>query len=87
MAKKAKPITISITPELLDFLVQKVESGLYTSTSEIVREALRLLFKDELKAPAPADAQEKFESTSKLMASGMSTRGLDKKETTWSESH
>lgn len=36
-------ISISLTPELLDFIKAKVESGRYTSTSEVVREALRLL--------------------------------------------
>jgi antitoxin ParD1/3/4 len=36
-------ISISLTPELLGFVKAKVESGRYTSTSEVVREALRLL--------------------------------------------
>ncbi|HEV3111904.1 MAG TPA: type II toxin-antitoxin system ParD family antitoxin [Candidatus Binataceae bacterium] len=36
-------ISISLTPELIGLIKAKVESGRYTSTSEVVREALRLL--------------------------------------------
>ena len=36
-------ISISLTPELLNLIKAKVASGRYTSTSEVVREALRLL--------------------------------------------
>lgn len=36
-------ISISLTPELLGLIKAKVDSGRYTSTSEVVREALRLL--------------------------------------------
>ena len=36
-------VSISLTPELLGLIKAKVESGRYTSTSEVVREALRLL--------------------------------------------
>jgi antitoxin ParD1/3/4 len=36
-------ISISLTPELLGLIRAKAESGRYTSTSEVVREALRLL--------------------------------------------
>jgi antitoxin ParD1/3/4 len=32
-----------LTPELIGLIKAKVESGRYTSTSEVVREALRLL--------------------------------------------
>jgi antitoxin ParD1/3/4 len=35
-------MNVSLTPELDRFVAQKVESGLYTSASEVVREALRL---------------------------------------------
>lgn len=34
---------VSLTPKLDKFVASKVESGFYTSTSEVVREALRLL--------------------------------------------
>ncbi|MGO9062224.1 MAG: type II toxin-antitoxin system ParD family antitoxin [Candidatus Binataceae bacterium] len=36
-------ISVSLTPELISLIKAKVESGRYTSTSEVVREALRLL--------------------------------------------
>ncbi len=36
-------MNVSLTPELDRFVIGKVESGRYTSASEVVREALRLL--------------------------------------------
>jgi putative addiction module CopG family antidote len=36
-------MNVSLTTELERFVTQKVQSGLYTSNSEVVREALRLL--------------------------------------------
>ena len=36
-------MNISITPELEAFVQAKVESGMYQSTSELIRDALRLL--------------------------------------------
>jgi antitoxin ParD1/3/4 len=36
-------MNVSLTPELEQFVAGKVESGRYTSASEVVREALRLL--------------------------------------------
>jgi antitoxin ParD1/3/4 len=36
-------ISISLTPELIGLIRAKVDSGRYSSTSEVVREALRLL--------------------------------------------
>jgi len=38
-------MNISLTPELETFIQSKVGSGLYTSASEVIREALRLLKK------------------------------------------
>ena len=44
-------MNVSLSPELERRVAEKVASGLYTSASEVVREALRLLFEaDELKA-------------------------------------
>lgn len=34
---------VNLTPQLEDMIRQKVSSGLYTSASEVVREALRLM--------------------------------------------
>ena len=36
-------MNVSLTPELEKFVTDKVSSGRYTSASEVVREALRLL--------------------------------------------
>ena len=40
-------MNISLTPELTRQVEQRVESGLYTSASEVVREALRLFLQFE----------------------------------------
>jgi antitoxin ParD1/3/4 len=43
-------MNINLTPQLEEMVRQKVESGLYTSASEVVREALRLMEeKDQLR--------------------------------------
>ncbi len=43
-------MNISLTPELENLVNQKVQSGLYNSASEVMREALRLLKEqDDLK--------------------------------------
>jgi antitoxin ParD1/3/4 len=36
-------MNVSLTPELELLVYQKVQSGMYTSASEVIREALRLL--------------------------------------------
>ena len=36
-------MNISLTPELEHFIKDKVNSGMYTSASEVIRESLRLL--------------------------------------------
>lgn len=44
-------MNVSLTPQLESFVKQKVLSGKYNSTSEVMREALRLLQEqDELKS-------------------------------------
>lgn len=40
-------VNISLTPELDKFLQSRVKSGRYQTTSEVVREALRLLERQE----------------------------------------
>ena len=47
MATKRTTVNISITPELDAFLQSRVQSGRYQTTSEVVREALRLLERQE----------------------------------------
>lgn len=36
-------MNVSLTPELEKYIQDKVESGLYTSASEVIRESLRLM--------------------------------------------
>jgi len=40
-------MNVSLTPELEKFVTDKVASGRYTSASEVVREALRLLEREQ----------------------------------------
>jgi antitoxin ParD1/3/4 len=47
MATHRTTVNISITPELDAFLQSRVDSGRYQTTSEVVREALRLLERQE----------------------------------------
>ncbi len=55
-------ISISLTPELLGLVKAKVDSGRYTSTSEVVREALRLLERaDRLEAERVADLRHAWQ--------------------------
>ncbi len=39
--QSAEKLSITLTPEMASFIRQKVNSGLYSSNSEIIREALR----------------------------------------------
>ena len=45
--RRAVTLSISMTPELFSEVSSRVESGLYTSASELLREALRLLIRTE----------------------------------------
>ena len=47
MATQRTTVNVSLTPELDAFLKSRVESGRYQTTSEVVREALRLLERQE----------------------------------------
>ena len=44
---KAERITISLPPDMLATIKNKVQSGAYGSTSELIREAMRLWQKKE----------------------------------------
>lgn len=50
-------MNISLTPELREFVAKKVESGLYKSASEVVREGLRLLAKSEARPGFMVESQ------------------------------
>ena len=41
-------MNVSLTPELEQFVQNKVESGLYYSASEVIREGLRMLQEKEM---------------------------------------
>jgi antitoxin ParD1/3/4 len=44
-------MNVSLTPQLESFVQEKVASGLYTSASEVIRDALRMLEEqDQLRA-------------------------------------
>ncbi len=43
MMEVAMPMNINLTPSLEKMVRDKVKSGLYTSASEVIREALRLM--------------------------------------------
>jgi antitoxin ParD1/3/4 len=62
MDANAMNISISLTPELLGLIKAKVKSGRYTSTSEVVREALRLLERaDRLEAERVAELRRAWQ--------------------------
>lgn len=53
------PMNISLTPQLEDLVRAKVSSGLYNSASEVVREALRLMDReDRVRAASLAQLRE-----------------------------
>ena len=55
-------LNVSLTPELEEYISSKVQSGNYTSASEVVREGLRLLqAAEESKIAWAANAREKIE--------------------------
>jgi len=52
-------MNISLTPTLEHYLKQKVESGMYNSISEVVREAVRLLEDQDAMKSAKLDSLRK----------------------------
>lgn len=59
----ARTTSITIGPQLDDFVVKLVESGRYGSTSEVVRSALRLLERQESQAAALRSAVQAGEQS------------------------
>ena len=53
-------MNVSLTPELEKFVQNKVESGRYTSASEVIREALRLLENSERRLREREEAMKTF---------------------------
>ena len=55
-------MNVSLTPELERLVNEKVESGLYQTASEVVREALRLLKdRDQAREQLRSDVQAGFD--------------------------
>jgi antitoxin ParD1/3/4 len=55
-------MNINLTPQLEEMVRQKVVSGLYTSASEVVREALRLMDeKDQLRVARLKQLQQEVQ--------------------------
>lgn len=55
-------MNVSLTPELEKFVQEKVESGRYTSASEVVREALRLMEKRDQRLVEREQALQAFQA-------------------------
>ena len=56
-------MNVSLTPELEQLVNEKVQSGLYQTASEVVREALRLLKeRDHAREQLRADVQAGFDA-------------------------
>jgi antitoxin ParD1/3/4 len=68
-------MNVSLTPELERFVQEKVQSGRYTSASEVVREALRLL--EEHEQVRTAQLAEFREEIDRRLASLERGEGLD----------
>ena len=59
----ARTTSITIGPQLDDFVVKLIESGRYGSTSEVVRSALRLLERQESQTAALRSAVQAGEQS------------------------
>ena len=65
-------MNVSLTPELEEMVAEKVESGRYTSASEVIREALRLLEEhDQLKQKRLAEVRRKIDRGLKQLDDGL----------------
>src|SRR6266852_3642394 len=60
--RRTPTMNVSLTPELERLVTEKVESGMYTSASEVIREALRLLKeRDELRQTRLAELRREIQ--------------------------
>lgn len=58
-------MNVSLTPELERLVNEKVDSGLYQTASEVVREALRLMKERDDRARLRADVQVGFDEVAR----------------------
>lgn len=64
-------MNVSLTPELEEFVNDKVKTGLYNSASEVVRESLRLLRRqDQLEQLQLDELRREVQSSIKQMDAG-----------------
>ncbi len=64
-------MNVSLTPELEKFVDEKVKSGLYNSASEVVRESLRLLRReDEIEQLQLEELRREIKNSIKQMDDG-----------------
>jgi uncharacterized protein len=73
-------MNVSLTPELEQYIRRKVESGLYSNASEVVREALRLLVGQETggagQSRRQAPQSQKLDAELKALEKPLRERGL-----------
>jgi len=73
-------MNVSLTPELERYIRRKVDSGLYSNASEVVREALRLLVGRETDSSGPSRPEppqsENMHSELKALEKPLRDRGL-----------
>ncbi len=50
-------MNVSLTPELEELISKKVKSGMYNSASEVIREGLRRMFKEDSIKPQITETQ------------------------------
>ena len=71
-------MNVSLTPELEKLVHVKVESGRYTSASEVIREALRLMEqRDQLQELHKDDIRAKIAAGAASLSAGNSVDGED----------
>jgi len=69
-------MNVSLTPELEDLIHGKVRTGRYTSASEVVREALRLMEeRDQERVRLQDDVREKIAAGMASLKAGRSVDG------------
>jgi antitoxin ParD1/3/4 len=74
-------MNVSLTPELERLVAEKVQSGRYTSASEVIREALRLLEEqDRLKQTRLSAVRQKIARGLKQLDEGQGIRAEDARE-------